>query len=223
MTAAEPQRQNESPNEARRPGQGSNHATTTGPRDGARRAPTRRAPAAVGGARPDALQPPQQGSHAGPRAIAPGTDNCLPQSAAGARARTQRQGTNQAASAGLLEGAQDQVQHAPNASANNCGVSVVVGLGDGVPGAAFSGGPVGPEAAIHLRRYTQITKQASFQTIWQQIAMTLHTLPLPTSTTRLYRRCSVPPQATPSCRRLSSCRSAANSKSNPRTTREGTR
>ena len=159
MTAAEPQRQNESPNEARRPGQGSNHATTTGPRDGARRAPTRRAPAAVGGARPDALQPPQQGSHAGPRAIAPGTDNCLPQSAAGARARTQRQGTNQAASAGLLEGAQDQVQHAPNASANNCGVSVVVGLGDGVPGAAFSGGPVGPEAAIHLRRYTQITKQ----------------------------------------------------------------
>jgi hypothetical protein len=39
----------------------------------------------------------------------------------------------------------------------------------------------------------------SFQTIWQQIAMTVHTLALPTSTTRLYMRCSVPPQATPSC------------------------
>ena len=60
-------------------------------------------------------------------------------------------------------------------------------------------------------------------TIWQQIAMTVHTLALPTSTTRLYMRCSVPPQATPSCRRLRSCRSGANSKFNPRTTMEGTR
>ena len=50
-------------------------------------------------------------------------------------------------------------------------------------------------------------------------AMTVPTLALPTSTTRLYRRCSVPPQATPSCTRLSSCRSGANSKFNPQVRR----
>ena len=36
----------------------------------------------------------------------------------------------------------------------------------------------------------------SLQTIWQQTVMTVHTLALPTSTTRLYRRCFVPTQAT---------------------------
>ena len=70
-----------------------------------------------------------------------------------------------------------------------------------------------PVAKCHSRQYGNR----------QQTVMTVHTLALPTSTTRLYRRCSVPPQATPSCMRLSSCRSDANSKSNPRTTREGTR
>jgi hypothetical protein len=36
---------------------------------------------------------------------------------------------------------------------------VAAGLGNDVPGAAVSGGPVGPDAAIHLRRYTQITQR----------------------------------------------------------------
>ena len=89
--------------------------------------------------------------------MAPGADNGLTQSAAGARAGPPRQVTNQAASVGPMASAQDPVQHAPNASANNGGVPVAVGVGNGVPGSEVSSGPVGPDAAIHLRRYTQIT------------------------------------------------------------------
>ena len=59
----------------------------------------------------------------------------------------------------LMASAQDPVQHVPDASANNGGVPVSAGLGNGVPGAVVSGGPVGPDAAIHLRRYTQITQR----------------------------------------------------------------
>jgi hypothetical protein len=67
---------------------------------------------------------------------------------------------NQAASA------QDPIQHAPNASANNGGAPVAAGLGSGVAGAAVSGGPVGQDAAIHLRRYTQITQRQQPREHW---------------------------------------------------------
>ncbi len=36
---------------------------------------------------------------------------------------------------------------------------MAAGLGSGVAGTAVSGGPDGPDAAIHLRRYTQITQR----------------------------------------------------------------
>jgi hypothetical protein len=95
----------------RAPGQGANLATVAGPRDGASRVVTRRTSAACGSAQTDAPPPPRQGpharrqgSHAGPRAIAPGADNGLSPSAVGARAGTPGQGVNQAASAGLMAG-----------------------------------------------------------------------------------------------------------------------
>ena len=149
----------------RDPGQGANLATVAGPREGAGRV-TRRTSAAGGSVQPDAPLPPRhgtqarrQGPHAGKRAMAPEADNSLSPSAAGARTGTPGQGVNQAASVGPMTSAQDPIQHAPNASANNGGVPVAVGLGSGVAGAAVSGGPVGPDAAIHLRRYTQITQR----------------------------------------------------------------
>ena len=142
-----------------------NLATVAGPGERTNRVQTRRTSAAGGSAQTDATPPPRQGtharrqsSHAGPRAIAPGADNGLSPSAAGARTGTPGQGVNQAASAG------------PMVSANNGGVPVAVGLGNGVPGAAVSGGPVGPDAAIHLRRYTQITQRQPTGKHWTATA-----------------------------------------------------
>ena len=68
-------------------------------------------------------------------------------SVVGARAGTPGQGVDQAAIAGLLTGAQDPVQLAQNASANNGSVPVAVGLGGDVPVTVVLGGPVGPDAA----------------------------------------------------------------------------
>jgi hypothetical protein len=61
-------------------------------------------------------------------------------------------------------------QHAPNASVNNAGAPVAVGIGGGGPGAAVSGGPVGTNAAIHLRRYTQITQRQPTRGLWTATA-----------------------------------------------------
>ena len=91
-------------------------------------------------------------------------------SVVGARAGTPGQGVNQAAIAGLLTGAQDPVQLAQNASANNGSVPVAVGLGGGVPVTVVLGGPVGPDAAIHLRRYTQITQRQPTRGLWTATA-----------------------------------------------------
>jgi hypothetical protein len=41
-----------------------------------------------------------------------------------------------------------------------------MGLGGGVPVAAASGGPLGLNAAIHLRRYTQITQRQPTRGLW---------------------------------------------------------
>jgi len=53
---------------------------------------------------------------------------------------------------------------------NNAGAPVAVGIGGGGPGAAVSGGPVGTNAAIHLRRYTQITQRQPTRALWSATA-----------------------------------------------------